>query len=833
MQDNQNQNIGKPGRTPSSSRVDDGALAPGSMQPPHDNDALFRDFFQKNTSVMLLVEPDSGEIIVANAAAATFYGYPLEHLVGMSSAEINALPPARIASERRRALHEERNSFQFTHRLASGEIREVEVHATPIRRNGCPLLFVIVHDISGRHRHDERLRLAASVFTHAREAIVILDAGGRIIDVNEAFSQITGFGHDEVLGRSLDFLGADAEAPQVDGAMWQHLRHKGRWYGEIWNRRRDGEVYAALLTIGAVADEQGRPRHYVALFSDITAQKQHQRQLEHIAHYDALTGLPNRLLLSDRLHNAMAQAQRRSQRLAVVYLDLDGFKAVNDTHGHRIGDQLLMAVAKRMQRTLREGDTIARIGGDEFVAVLVDLPDVRASEPALSRLLEAAAQPILVAGLVLQVSASLGVTFFPQSEEIDADQLLRQADQAMYQAKLGGKNRFRHFDIAHDFSLRGHQQSLAHVRRALDNGEMVLYYQPRVNMRSGQVLGAEALIRWRHPTRGLLAPASFLPVIQGHTLSVELGEWVIDTALSQLKRWQAMGLDIAVSVNVDAYHLQQGDFLERLESLLGRHGGVQPGCLELEMLETSALADLSHTAGLMQACRSLGVSFSLDDFGTGYSSLTYLKGLPAEVLKIDQSFVRDMLEDPDDLAILEGVLGLATAFRRQVVAEGVRSRAHGQMLLRLGCELAQGYAIAQPMPAAGLRNWVGYWQPDPDWQRQPPVSRDQLPLLFASVEHQAWLRTVMAFLRGEQPDPPVMDHRQCRFGGWLEQVAQRRHGVGRGLRSAESLHRRLHEMALELIDLKTLGRGEEALQRVGELQRQCDTLAAQLNQLMA
>jgi diguanylate cyclase (GGDEF)-like protein len=497
--------------------------------------------------------------------------------------------------------------------------------------------------------------------------------------------------------------------------MYQALQSKNHWYGEVWNRRKDGQVYAEMLTISAVRDGHGHIKNYVSMFFDITAIKEHQKQLEHIAHFDALTNLPNRVLLADRLYQAMVQSQRRSKLLAVAYLDLDGFKLINDTHGHEAGDQLLIAVSASMKQALREGDTLARLGGDEFVAVLADLSEASESAATLTRLLGAAAKPVQFGGYLLQVSASLGVTFYPQVEGVDADQLLRQADQAMYQAKVSGKNRYHVFDAEHDRSVRGHHESLEGIRRALERNEFALYYQPKVNLRTGQVMGAEALIRWQHPTKGLLTPAQFLPVIEDHALAVGVGEWVINAALAQMAQWKAGGLYLPVSVNVGARQLQQDHFVQRLCDILALHPLVKPSSLELEVLETSALEDLDRTSRVIEACGKLGVRFALDDFGTGYSSLTYLKHLPVTLIKIDQSFVRDMLDDPDDLAILEGVIGLARAFRRQVIAEGVETVAHGTRLLQLGCDLAQGYGIARPMPAADLVPWVASWRPDPAW----------------------------------------------------------------------------------------------------------------------
>lgn len=442
--------------------------------------------------------------------------------------------------------------------------------------------------------------------------------------------------------------------------------------------------------------------------------REKSRQLEHIAHYDALTGLPNRVLFADRLQQAIVQSRRRGLSLAVVYLDLDGFKGVNDQHGHDIGDELLILVAQRMKEALREGDTLARFGGDEFVAVLVDLEDQDDYQAVLARLLEVVAVPTTVRHRVLSVSASIGVTLHPQ-DGADADLLLRHADQAMYLAKQEGKNRWHLFDVAKDAAVKFQRESFERIRRALDQREFVLYYQPKVNMRTGEVIGAEALIRWQHPERGLLLPGAFLPIIEESQISEELGDWVIDTALTQVGEWHKAGLALPVSVNVGARQLQRPDFVPHLRDLLSVHPAVSPQDLELEIVETSALQDMALVSEIMHDCRTIGVRFALDDFGTCYSSLTYLKRLPAELLKIDRSFVRDMLDDPEDLAIVEGVVWLANAFGRAVIAEGVETVTHGELLVLLGCELAQGFGIARPMPGPDLVAWAQNWRPHPAW----------------------------------------------------------------------------------------------------------------------
>ena len=585
-----------------------------------------------------------------------------------------------------------------------------------VRRNeqGQPLRMIGSHcDITERKQSEAKCQLAASVFTAAREGILITDANADIIEVNDAFSQITGYSREEVLGKNPRIFQSGRQSPEFYKVMWQELVQNNHWTGEIWNRRKSGEVFAEILTISAVRDTMGKTQHYVALFTDITPMKEHEQQLEHIAHYDALTNLPNRVLLADRLQQAIRQTDRRKYLLAVIYLDLDGFKVINDTHGHETGDELLIIVSQRMKAALREGDTLARIGGDEFVAVLIDLQEIVECEPVLSRLLVAASAPAVLDNVVLNVSASIGVTFYPL-DNVDADQLMRHADQAMYVAKQSGKNCYHLFDLEHDSSIKTQRELLERIRTAYQKKEFVLYFQPKVNMHTGEVIGAEALIRWQHPEDGLLPPSAFLPIIENQEIGIQIGEWVLESALNQMEEWQAAGLKIAVSVNIGANQLQRHDFAPNLLELLSKHPEINPAHLELEILETSALENLSEVSHVIRTCREIGVQFALDDFGTGYSSLTYLRHLPVNVLKIDQTFVRDMLVDPDDLTIVKSVIGLATAFQRRVIAEGVETVAHGAMLQSIGCEMAQGYGIAHPMPAAEILDWVDKWKKNAD-----------------------------------------------------------------------------------------------------------------------
>lgn len=561
----------------------------------------------------------------------------------------------------------------------------------------------------------------------------------------------------------------------------------------------------------------------VAFGFAIVRLRRDDRELRHIAHFDALTKLPNRVLLADRLEQAMYRAGRDERQIALAYIDLDGFKEVNDRHGHAVGDRLLVEVARRMKVCLREGDTVARVGGDEFVVVLSDVRTPAICMSLVRRLIAAIDRPVEVGGLDLHVTSSVGVTFYPQREPVEAEQLLRQADQAMYQAKLAGRNRFHLFDLEEHQLLRGQHEQFKRIELALRRGEFVLHYQPKVNMRSGDVVGVEALLRWQHPGEGLLPPASFLPLIEQHRLDIEVGEWVIEAALKQAERWQAEGAGLPVSVNVSAHFLQHPSFVPSLEAALARHSALPRAWLELEVLESSALSDVARASSVIEACSRLGVRVALDDFGTGYSSLAYLKRLPASILKIDQGFVRDMLYDPDDLSILEGVLGLARAFRREVIAEGVETLDHGLLLLQLGCELAQGYGIARPMPGDEITEWRTHWRPDPAWAAARALDATGLVLLRAAVEQRAWVIRLQQWFEQRQGDVPESGAQSCRCCDWIRSLPAGSDAVGMA-----EVHRRMHELAGALVAHALAGEIEQAGRCLVDLKAVESRLAAEL-----
>jgi diguanylate cyclase (GGDEF)-like protein/PAS domain S-box-containing protein len=609
---------------------------------------------------------------------------------------------------------EDHQTYDVVHRLmfADGRIKWVREHCTSeFDASGKPLRSVgAVQDITEQKLAEDTLRVAATAFeTH--EAILITDPNGNIIRVNQAFHDITGYASEEVLGKNPRILSSGRQDKAFYAAMWQQLLETGAWSGEIWDRRKSGQIYPKWLTITAVRNEQGQTTEYVAIFSDITARKEAEEEIRNLAFYDALTRLPNRRLLLDRFRLALSVSARSHYYGAVLFLDMDKFKTLNDTLGHDYGDLLLIEVSKRIQLCVREMDTAARLGGDEFV-VLIEEVSLNAEEASqkvaliAEKIRTALVEPYRLKGHEHHSSPSIGVCLYCGNKE-PVEVLLKRADMAMYQAKDSGRNMVRFFDPAMQHAVETHAALEADLRRAIPNGELQLYYQIQVDSEH-RPLGAEALVRWIHPKRGMVSPAQFIPIAEESSLIFDVGHWVLDVACRQLVLWskREQTRDLVLAVNVSAQQFRKHDFVESAAAVV-RAYQVDPACLKLELTESVILTDVTDIVTKMHALKALGFKLSLDDFGTGYSSLSYLKQLPLDQLKIDQSFIRDIATDQNDAIMVQTIIGMAQNFRLNVIAEGVETEAQLEFLRQNGCMAYQGYLFGKPMPIEGFELLLG------------------------------------------------------------------------------------------------------------------------------
>jgi diguanylate cyclase (GGDEF)-like protein/PAS domain S-box-containing protein len=555
----------------------------------------------------------------------------------------------------------------------------------------------LIERYEAQRQAEERLRLYATVFSSASEGMTITDAASRIVAVNPAFCAITGYSESEAIGQNPALLNSGRQDRDYYRRMWSDLQAMGTWRGEIWNRRKDGVVYPEWLSITAVHDAQGRTSHYIGIFSDITERKESEQRIHHLAHHDALTGLPNRLLLDDRIEQALLKSKRDGNITAVLFLDLDRFKNINETLGHEIGDELLVQAVKRAGAALRETDTLSRHGGDEFVIVLPELDQPQDATLVARKLLQALGQPYNLVGHQLTVTASIGLALHPD-DGATASELLRNAETAMYHAKEEGRNTLRFYSADMNFASLGELLLETHLRSALDRGELLLHYQPKIDAKSGKLVGAEALMRWRHPEQGMISPALFIPLAEECGLINPLGEWALHTVCAQQRKWLDAGLAaVPVAVNVSARQFTHQDVPALVAAALAQ-SRLPPELLELELTESLLMHNAEHAAAVLGNLRGMRISLAIDDFGTGYSSLSYLKRLPVQALKIDKSFVQDIGEEGEAVKLAAAIIALAHSMDLHVIAEGVETEAQRSYLARHGCDQFQGYYFDRPMP---------------------------------------------------------------------------------------------------------------------------------------
>ena len=649
----------------------------------------------------------NGAFTAVSESLLTVTGYTREELINAPISKLltpKNLELARSMTATKLAAEKQVTRYELEITSKQGRQIPLELVTTLTYREGVPVgVQGIGRDISERKRLECDLRIAAAAF-ESQEPIVITDADSVIQRVNKAFTESTGYAVEEVIGKTPRILKSGLHDEYFYRSMWESINETGTWHGEIWDRRKNGEVYPKLLTISAVKNADGIVTHYVGSHIDITERKVAEERIRQLAFHDPLTRLPNRQLLLDRLQHSLITNARNGHKGALLFIDLDNFKNLNDTLGHAMGDLLLKQATERLASCTREGDTIARLGGDEFVVMLEDLSSqtIEAAEQAEAvgeKILAALSQPYQLGAHTFRSSGSIGATIFSGDYQ-ETEELLKQADIAMYQAKKAGRNTLRFFDhgMQHTINIRAELEGELH--KALDQKQFELYYQIQVD-REDRVLGAEALIRWNHPVRGMISPAEFIPLAEETGLIQHIGHWVLETACTQLKAWanDAHTRHLVLAINISARQFHQADFADQVRAAVQRNA-IDSNLLKLELTESLLLENIDDTIATMNALKSTGVQLSLDDFGTGYSSLQYLKLLPLDQIKIDRSFVRDIVTDVNDAAIVQTIIAMAETLGLDVIAEGVETKDQLEFLDLRGCHAYQGYLFGKPVPAA-------------------------------------------------------------------------------------------------------------------------------------
>ena len=668
-----------------------------------DRENRLRAIFDVANDAILVAERDSRRLIDANPAATEQFGYSLEELLALRIDDIH--PQAELPAIRDMFERQASGDIDIYHNVPvlrkDGSLFFADISTSPLELDGRPCVTGFFRDTRERRQAEETLRLTSSVFENTAEGVVITDADNRILQVNRAFREITGYTPEEVEGRDPGMLKSGRHDDDFYRELWHQLNDTGHWRGEIWNRRKDGSVYPEWTTISRVNDENGTLSNYVAVFSDISHLKETQQKLNFLARHDPLTELPNRAMLGERLEHAIKQAHRNRETIGLMFIDLDHFKHINDSLGHPVGDEVLKFFAREFVEALREDDTVSRIGGDEFVVVLEDIGSPHNASLVAEKLMELFGAPVQVAGSDIHVTASLGIALFPRDGG-DAETLMSHADAAMYRAKSQGRNTFEFYTEELTLKAAEHLRLENGLRKAIECDDLQLVYQPQVRIDDGAVVGLEALTRWQHPESGPISPAKFIPLAEETGLIQSLGRWVLTKACEQAKAWIDSGIAFGrIAVNVSPVQLDRGNLRGEVEEALQRTG-LPPDRLEIEITEGFIMHEPQRAIRVLNAIRTLGVSIAIDDFGTGYSSLSYLKGLPVDRLKIDRSFVRDIPDDSDDVAITATIIGLGRNLGLGVIAEGVESPAQADFLYRQGCHEIQGFLYFRPMSASEL-----------------------------------------------------------------------------------------------------------------------------------
>ena len=669
----------------------------------------------EQTEFDVLIQPEGivcfnrqGKIEAFNATVMNIFGYSAEELKNRDIMTLIFKADAtgvEFSLNHLVALDNSKSSYivqDMSGRCKGGDIYIFDLSINVLELNQVTLFIGIILDTAGRKKSEKELNLAHKVFENIGEAVSVTDADNNYVSVNPAFSRITGYTSEEVIGKNPKFMASGRHDREFYQKMWKSINQYGYWQGEIWNRRKNAEIYPKWLSIVAVKDAQDNLQNYIAVFSDISERKAADERIYFMAHYDTLTGLPNRNLLHDRILHAIVSAPRHKTKVAILFLDLDRFKIINDNLGHSIGDLLLQAVTERLKGCLRSSDTIARLGGDEFLIVIPDLRDATYAATVAQKILDSLSRHYVIRDIELHTTVSIGISLYPDDGTAN-EELIANADVAMYRAKEIGRNNYQFFAPAMNDRSYERLTFENKLRRALERREFVIHYQPQVNSMTGLIIGAEALVRWQHPKMGLVSPGMFIPIAEESGLIIRIGEWVLREVCRQAKAWQEEGLPpIPVAVNLSAVQFRQNNLVEMVDDAL-KESGLDPHCLELEITESGIMQNSETSVHTLRLLKQMGLKLSVDDFGTGYSSLSYLKKFPIDKLKIDQSFVRDITTDQDDAAIINAIIGMANSLKLRVIAEGVETVEQQNFLNANGCFESQGYYFCKPLPAEEFR----------------------------------------------------------------------------------------------------------------------------------
>ncbi|MFA0926083.1 EAL domain-containing protein [Pseudomonas syringae pv. tagetis] len=658
----------------------------------------FAKAFHASPDGLAITRQQDGMLLEVNEGFCRITGYSEQHCLEHSTFDlgiwVDLSERSRLIEQLKR--HGSVRDFKARLRNADGSIRLCELSSHPLVITGDDCLLTIARDITESRQMQEKLHLAATVFESTAEGVLITDTNQRINAVNRAFTEITGYSEAEAIGQTPRLLASGQHDSAFYASMWHQLAAEGHWQGEISNRRKDGELYPSWLTINAVRNKANRTTHFVAVFADISSLKHAQARLDYQAHHDPLTGLPNRTLFESRLQSALLHSEESGSLGAVLFLDLDRFKHINDSLGHPVGDLLLKGIAHRLKETLRDVDTVARLGGDEFIVLLPGLLQPSDAQSIANKLLACFNTPFEAGEHELYISPSIGSCVFP-TDGNDVATLVKNADAAMYRSKAKGRNRVESY--THDLTTQASERIALEqeLRRALDHNQLALAYQPKISLLTHTLVGAEALIRWSHPTFGEVPPEHFIPLAEENGMILQIGDWVLEQACRQMGEWRKTRQPFGpLSVNLAGAQLRQTNLVERIEQLLADNG-LEPSCLQLEITEHFIMSQTQEALAVLHKLKTLGVQLAIDDFGTGYSSLSYLKRLPLDILKIDQSFIRGLPEDTHDAAIVRAIIALGRSMQLTVIAEGVENSEQQQFLTSEGCEQIQGYIISLPL----------------------------------------------------------------------------------------------------------------------------------------